>query len=226
MQRAFLATPHIPGPGVEIASRYLPAGRGAEVGGDWFDAVALPSGRTLLVVGDVMGHGVRAAAAMSEYRSLLRALALQGLAPDRLLTEADRTAHALDLDRVATCVLVLLDPAAELAVLATAGHVPPLVVRPGTAPELADLPVGPPLGTGFGGYESRHCPLPPGTLLLAYTDGLVERRGEDVDTGLAALTHAPVAAGNALPDILNTVLDRLAPANSEDDVTLLAARTR
>lgn len=117
-------------------------------------------------------------------------------------------------------MLVLLDPAAELAVLATAGHVPPLLVRPGSAPELADLPVGPPLGAGFGGYESRHRPLPPGTLLLAYTDGLVERRGEDIDTGLAALAHAPVAAGNALPDILNTVLDRLAPANSEDDVTL------
>ncbi|MFI0509392.1 SpoIIE family protein phosphatase [Streptomyces sp. WSLK1-5] len=226
MQRAFLTTPHVPGPGVEIASRYLPAGRGAEVGGDWFDAVALPSGRTLLVVGDVMGHGVRAAAAMSEYRSLLRALALQGLAPERLLTEADRTAHALDLDRVATCVLALLDPAAEDAVLATAGHVPPLVVRPGAAPALADLPVGPPLGTGSGGYGSRRCPLPPGTLLLAYTDGLVERRGEDIDTGLAALADVPIAFGHALPDILTTVVDRLAPAKSEDDVTLLAARTR
>ncbi|MEU0945303.1 SpoIIE family protein phosphatase [Streptomyces canus] len=225
MQRAFLATPHMQGPGVEIASRYLPAGRGAEVGGDWFDSVALPSGRTLLVVGDVMGHGVRAAAAMSEYRSLLRALALQGLAPDRLLTEADRTAHALDLDRVATCVLALLDPAAGHAVLATAGHVPPLLVRPGTRPELADLPVGPPLGTGSGGYESRLCPMPPGSLLLAYTDGLVERRGEDIDTSLAALAGTPIAAGHPLPDILNTVLDRLAPAKSEDDVTLLAART-
>ncbi|MDH6611809.1 GAF domain-containing protein [Streptomyces sp. SAI-208] len=225
MQRAFLATPHTPGPGVEIASRYLPAGRGAEVGGDWFDAVALPSGRTLLVVGDVMGHGVRAAAAMSEYRSLLRALALQGLAPDRLLTEADRTAHALDLDRVATCVLALLDPAAEKVVLATAGHVPPLLVRPGAAPELADLPVGPPLGTGSGGHESRHCAMPPGTLLLAYTDGLVERRGEDIDTGLAALAGLPVTSGHALPDILTTVVDGLAPAKSEDDVTLLAART-
>ncbi|MDH6553033.1 PAS domain-containing protein [Streptomyces sp. SAI-133] len=225
MQRAFLATPHTPGPGVEIASRYLPAGRGAEVGGDWFDAVALPSGRTLLVVGDVMGHGVRAAAAMSEYRSLLRALALQGLAPDRLLTEADRTAHALDLDRVATCVLALLDPAAEEVVLATAGHVPPLLVRPGAAPELADLPVGPPLGTGSGGHESRHCAMPPGTLLLAYTDGLVERRGEDIDTGLAALAGLPVTSGHALPDILTTVVDGLAPAKSEDDVTLLAART-
>jgi serine phosphatase RsbU (regulator of sigma subunit) len=226
MQRAFLATPHTPGPGVEIASRYLPAGRGAEVGGDWFDAVALPSGRTLLVVGDVMGHGVRAAAAMSEYRSLLRALALQGLSPDRLLTEADRTAHALDLDRVATCVLALLDPAAERAVLATAGHVPPLLVRPDSDAELADLPVGPPLGTGSGGYAARHCPLPSGSLLLAYTDGLVERRGQDIDTGLAALTATPVAARHALPDVLNTVLDRLAPGNSEDDVTLLAARTR
>ncbi|NEB00877.1 SpoIIE family protein phosphatase [Streptomyces sp. SID13726] len=225
MQRAFLATPHTPGPGVEIASRYLPAGRGAEVGGDWFDAVALPSGRTLLVVGDVMGHGVRAAAAMSEYRSLLRALALQGLPPDRLLTEADRTSHALDLDRVATCVLALLDPAAEYAVLATAGHVPPLLVRPDSAPELADLPVGPPLGTGSAGYRSRHVPLPPGTLLLAYTDGLVERRGEDIDTGLSALTGMPITSGHALPDVLNTVLDRLAPANSEDDVTVLAART-
>jgi len=225
MQRAFLATPHTPGPHVEIASRYLPAGRGAEVGGDWYDAVALPAGRTLLVVGDVMGHGVRAAAAMSEYRSLLRALALQGLAPDRLLTEADRTAHALDLDRVATCVLALLDPAAEHAVLATAGHVPPLLVRPDTAPELANLPVGPPLGTGSGGYDSRHCALPPGTLLLAYTDGLVERRGEDIDTGLDALTALPIASGHPLPDVLHTVLDRMAPANSEDDVTLLAART-
>lgn len=225
MQRAFLATPHIPGPGVEIASRYLPAGRGAEVGGDWFDAVALPSGRTLLMVGDVMGHGVRAAAAMSEYRSLIRALALQGLAPARLLTEADRTAHALDLDRVATCVLALLDPAAEDAVLATAGHVPPLLVRPGAAPALADLPVGPPLGTGSGGYESRRCPMPPGTLLLAYTDGLVERRGEDIDTGLAALADVPIVSGHALPDILTTVVHRLAPAKSEDDVTLLAART-
>jgi serine phosphatase RsbU (regulator of sigma subunit) len=225
MQRAFLATPHIPGPGVEIASRYLPAGRGAEVGGDWYDAVALPCGRTLLVVGDVMGHGVRAAAAMSEYRSLLRALALQGLAPDRLLTEADRTAHTLDLDRVATCVLALLDPAAGHVVLATAGHVPPLLVRPGSAPELADLPVGPPLGTGAGGYDSRLCPLPPGTLMLAYTDGLVERRGEDIDIGLAALTALPITAAHALPDVLNTVLDQLAPAGSEDDVTLLAART-
>ncbi|MFK4106330.1 SpoIIE family protein phosphatase [Streptomyces sp. NPDC019531] len=225
MQRAFLATPHTPGPGVEIASCYLPAGRGAEVGGDWFDAVALPSGRTLLVVGDVMGHGVRAAAAMSEYRSLIRALALQGLAPDRLLTEADRTAHALDLDRVATCVLALLDPDAEHVVLATAGHVPPLLVRPDTTPELVDLPVGPPLGTGSGGYESRHCPLPPGSLLLAYTDGLVERRGEDIDTGLDALSAMPIASGQSLPDVLNTVLDRLAPTNSEDDVTLLAART-
>ncbi|MFF0013556.1 SpoIIE family protein phosphatase [Streptomyces sp. NPDC005374] len=225
MQRAFLATPHTPGPGVEIASRYLPAGRGAEVGGDWFDAVALPCGRTLLVVGDVMGHGVRAAAAMSEYRSLLRALALQGLAPNRLLTEADRTANALDLDRVATCVLALLDPVAGHAVLATAGHVPPLLVRPGTAPELADLPVGPPLGTGFGGYDSRLCPLPPGTLLLACTDGLVERRGEDIDIGLAALTAMPITSAHALPDVLDTVLDRLAPAGSEDDITLLAART-
>jgi serine phosphatase RsbU (regulator of sigma subunit) len=72
---------------------------------------------------------------------------------------------------------------------------------------------------------SAGTPLPPGTLLLAYTDGLVERRGEDIDTGLAGLTHAPVAAGNSLADVLNTVLDRLAPANSEDDVTLLAART-
>lgn len=224
MQRAFLATPHRPGPGVEIASRYLPAGRGAEVGGDWFDAVALPGGRTLLVVGDVMGHGVRAAAAMSEYRSLIRALALQGLTPDRLLAEADRTAHALDLDRVATCVLALLDPTAEHAELATAGHVPPLLVRPGAAPELALLPVGPPLGTGTGEYGSRRVPLPPDSLLLLYTDGLVERRGTDIDTGLTALAATPVVSGHPLPAVLDTVLDRLAPAGSEDDVTLLAAR--
>ncbi|MFI1722675.1 SpoIIE family protein phosphatase [Streptomyces sp. NPDC020489] len=224
MQRAFLATPQRTGPGVEIASRYLPAGRGAEVGGDWFDTVTLPGGRTLLVVGDVMGHGVRAAAAMSEYRSLIRTLALQGLAPDRLLAEADRTAHALDLDRVATCVLALLDPGAGHAVLATAGHVPPLLARPDSVPELADLPVGPPLGTGTGGYGSRCLPMPQGSLLLLYTDGLVERRGRDIDAGLTALAATPVTPGHPLPHVLDLVLGGLAPVGSEDDVTLLAAR--
>jgi PAS domain S-box-containing protein len=225
MQRAFLATPNRPGPGVEIASRYLPAGRGAEVGGDWFDTVALPGGRTLLVVGDVMGHGMRAAAAMSEYRSLIRALALQGLDPARLLAEADRTAHTLDLDRVATCVLALLDPEAGHAVLATAGHVPPLLARPGARPELAALPVGPPLGTGTGAYAARHVPLPPRTLLLLYTDGLVERRGADIDLGLSALADTPLGDGDgSLKGVLETVLGWLAPVHSEDDVTLLAAR--
>ncbi|MER6137272.1 SpoIIE family protein phosphatase [Streptomyces sp. NPDC001815] len=225
MQRAFLNAPTVTGPGVETLGRYLPAGSGAEVGGDWFDTLALPHGRTLLVVGDVMGHGVRAAAAMSEYRSVLRTLAIQSSTPDFILLQAERTALTLELDRVATCLLALLDPRRECATFSNAGHVPPLLVTPDGTRTLLSLPVAPPLGVGLGSFSATTVPVPPGSVLLLCTDGLVERRDRDIETGLDALATLPINPAAPLPTLLDTVITHLDPSTSEDDVAVLLART-
>ncbi|WP_328845561.1 SpoIIE family protein phosphatase [Streptomyces sp. NBC_00258] len=226
MQRAFLNAPTVTGPGVETLGRYLPAGSGAEVGGDWFDTLALPHDRTLLVVGDVMGHGVRAAAAMSEYRSVLRTLAIQGSSPDFILLQAERTALTLELDRVATCLLALLDPRRERATFSNAGHIPPLLVTPDGTRTLLSLPVAPPLGVGLGSFAATTVPLPPGSVLLLCTDGLVERRDRDIETGLHTLATLPITPTAPLPTLLDTVITHLDPAASEDDVAILLARTK
>ncbi|MEU9184771.1 SpoIIE family protein phosphatase [Streptomyces sp. NPDC048484] len=225
MQRAFLTSPTVTGPGVETLGRYLPTGAGAEVGGDWFDTLALPHGRTLLVVGDVMGHGTRAAAAMSEYRSVVRTLAVQSSTPDFILLQAERTVLALELDRVATCLLALLDPSRECVTFSNAGHIPPLLVTPDGTRTLLSLPVAPPLGVGFGSFSATTVPLPPGSVLLLCTDGLIERRDRDIETGLHTLANLPLTPTAPLPTLLDTVTAHLDPSSSEDDVAILLART-
>ncbi|MDH6133239.1 PAS domain S-box-containing protein [Kitasatospora sp. MAA4] len=224
LQRALLAEPMSPHPDVECASRYLPAGASAEVGGDWYDTVALPGGSTLLVVGDVMGHGLDAAATMIEYRSLVRALALQQLRPNEILCEAERIVEALELERVATCLLVLIDPAAGTYSFASAGHLPPLQLEPGRPARLLDVPVGPPLGTGTGGYRQLTLPYTPGLTLLLYTDGLVERRGTDIEQSLTAFAALPLNPSDPLEHLIDTALTELAAGHGEDDVAVLAAR--
>ncbi|MEU5704802.1 SpoIIE family protein phosphatase [Streptomyces aurantiacus] len=226
MQRAFLNSPTVTGPGVETLGRYLPAGAGAEVGGDWFDTLALPHGRTLLVVGDVMGHGIRAASAMSEYRSVLRTLAIQSSTPDFVLLQAERTVLTLELDRVATCLLALLDPRRECVTFSNAGHVPPLLVTPDGTRTLLSLPVAPPLGVGLGSFSATTFPMPAGSVLLLCTDGLIERRDRDIDTGLHTLATLPLTPTAPLPALLDTVTTHLNPSTSEDDVAILLARTR
>lgn len=226
MQRAFLNSPTVTGPGVETLGRYLPAGAGAEVGGDWFDTLALPHGRTLLVVGDVMGHGIRAASAMSEYRSVLRTLAIQSSTPDFVLLQAERTVLTLELDRVATCLLALLDPRRECVTFSNAGHVPPLLVAPDGTRTLLSLPVAPPLGVGLGSFSATTVPMPAGSVLLLCTDGLIERRDRDIGTGLHALANLPLAPTAPLPALLDTVTAHLDPSASEDDVAILLARTK
>ncbi len=215
-----------PDPRAPTAFRYLPADDVALIGGDWFDSLPLPDGRNLLVIGDVMGHGVEAAVAMSHYRSALRALAMAGLPPHLLLTHADRTVADSGFDRVATCLLALEDPVRQTVSYANAGHLPPALLSPDGTVGLVEVPTGPPLGTGFGSYTTLTRPTVPGGVLLLYTDGLVERRGEDIDVSLRRLTRLRLSPLASLDVILDDVLAQLADAPAEDDIAVLAARSR
>ncbi|BBC39139.1 hypothetical protein SGFS_104330 [Streptomyces graminofaciens] len=144
LQRALLSEPRTPHPAVEVAARYIPSGRSVLVGGDWYDSIPLTDSRTLLVMGDVMGHGFQAAVAMSQYRSLLRTIAASGTSVDKILGEFDRQVAQLGLDRLATCLLAIMDPRAGTCTAASAGHLPPAALRPDGSIEIVWLPAGPP----------------------------------------------------------------------------------
>ncbi|MFH8381327.1 SpoIIE family protein phosphatase [Kitasatospora sp. NPDC018058] len=229
LQRALLSEPGNPHQNLSLASRYLPSGSATVVGGDWYETVRLPFGRTLLAMGDVMGHGVEAAVDMSHYRSALRDIAGMDLPPHRILRQLDNVISANDSARPATCLLVLADPGRGRWTLSSAGHLPPALVTPDRPTELLRVPTGPPLGTGLGGYEQATHPLTPGQTLLLYTDGLVERRGEDIDVSLERLAALRLPATGELDDLLDAVLHSLAPPPApaaEDDIALLAARPK
>ncbi|MFB6840980.1 PP2C family protein-serine/threonine phosphatase [Streptomyces sp. NPDC056361] len=224
LQRALVAEPGRPHPNLEIAGGYLPAGERTLVGGDWFETVRLHFGRTLLVVGDVMGHGLAAAVDMNAYRTALREVAATDLPPHRVLRHLDSVVAEDEGRRPATCLLVRVDPARGSATFASAGHLPPVVFAADGSARLVDLPVGPPLGTGVGGYEPTTCPLTPAETLLIFTDGLVERRGEDIDVSLARLAALRLPAGSGPREVVDEVLRGLGAHGAEDDVAVLAAR--
>ncbi|MFJ9061036.1 MULTISPECIES: SpoIIE family protein phosphatase [unclassified Streptomyces] len=226
LQRSLLSDPRVPNRGIEIASLYLPAGEEAVVGGDWFDAIPLNGGRHMKVMGDVMGHGVEAAVAMSNYRSMLRLMAEDDLPPHRVLERLDKAVERSGLDRAATCLIAVVDRREGVCEVASAGHPPPVFIDPG-APRarVARIPVGPPLGTGFGGYSTTVLPCGPGTVLFMYTDGLVERRGEDIDVSIERLGGLTMPTGGRLEDLLDRVVDRYADT-AEDDIAVLVSRSR
>ncbi|MFI8461846.1 SpoIIE family protein phosphatase [Kitasatospora sp. NPDC085464] len=229
LQRALLSEPGNPHQNLALASRYLPSGTTTVVGGDWYETVRLPFGRTLLAMGDVMGHGVEAAVDMSHYRSALRDIAGMDLPPHRILRQLDTVISADDSARPATCLLALADPGRGRWTLSSAGHLPPALISPGRPTELLHLPSGPPLGTGLGGYEQTTHPLTPDETLLLYTDGLVERRGEDIDVSLDRLAALRLPATGDLDDLLDAVLHALVPPPApaaEDDIAILAARAK
>ncbi|MER7667252.1 SpoIIE family protein phosphatase [Kitasatospora sp. NPDC096128] len=229
LQRALLSEPGNPHQNLALASRYLPSGSSSVVGGDWYETVRLPFGRTLLAMGDVMGHGVEAAVDMSHYRSALRDIAGMDLPPHRILRQLDHVISADDTARPATCLLALADPGRARWTLSSAGHLPPALITPDRPTELLHVPTGPPLGTGLGGYEQTTRPLDPRQTLLLYTDGLVERRNEDIDTSLARLAALRLPATGDLEELLDAVLHSLAPPPApaaEDDIALLAARPK
>ncbi len=226
LQRSLLSEPWGPHPHVEVATRYRPADRGVLVGGDWYDVVPLQDGRHLKAMGDVMGHGVEAAVAMSQYRSLLRLLAQEDLPPHEILEQLDRMVERSGLDRAATCLLAVVDRFGGVCEVASAGHLPPVFIDPGAeGARIVPVPVGPPLGTGFGGYRTASVPCGPGTVLFMYTDGLVERRGEDIDVSVRRLASLTLPPGGGLEDLLDRVLDRFGD-DAEDDIAVLASRIR
>ncbi|MET9434921.1 SpoIIE family protein phosphatase [Streptomyces sp. NPDC006551] len=225
--------------GVDVAHRYLPADSSAGVGGDWYDVIALSGTRVGLVVGDVVGHGVRAAATMGRLRTSVRALARLDLPPDELLARLDelitQDAHEqatvqTETDDAAlgvTCLYAVYDPVTGRCSMARAGHPPPSVVDPATgAVAHPDLPAGPPLGLGGLPFESGEFTLPEGSVIALFTDGLVQGRGRDRDAELDALHGVLADHRRPLEDLCDRVVATLLPGPVDDDAALLLVRTR
>ncbi|MFJ8112708.1 SpoIIE family protein phosphatase [Streptomyces sp. NPDC096132] len=210
-------------PGLDLTGRYLPASE-HDVGGDWFDVIALPDDRTGLVIGDVMGHGIHAAAVMGQLRAAMRSLARHGIRPARMLRSLDAVVADMGEDQMATCVYAVHDPATGGCLVARAGHPPPAVVAPGGAITFLDGSPGTPLGTGGQRFGTEAVPLPPGSLLVLYTDGLIEARGSDVDQGLDRLARALRHPARSLAALCDAVLEQMLPHPAEDDVAVLMAR--
>ncbi|MER7182914.1 SpoIIE family protein phosphatase [Streptomyces hyaluromycini] len=222
---------------LDIAYRYLPAQSG--VGGDWFDVLPLSGARVALVVGDVVGHGLHAAATMGRLRTAVHNFTALDLQPDELMGLLDELVGRIDQDETpvddadntvtitgATCLYAIYDPVSRRCTVARAGHPPPALVGPDGSVEFPDVPAGPPLGVGGLPFETADLELPEGSSLVLYTDGLVEDRQRDIDEGLELLAGAlESAAGSSPDDTCAAVLERL-PARPGDDVALIVARTR
>jgi PAS domain S-box-containing protein len=210
-----------------VATYYRAGAVGTRVGGDWYDVIDLPRDRTALVIGDVMGRGVRAAAVMGQLRAALRAYARLDLPPAEILTHLDAVVQDLDADQIVTCVYAVYDPTAGTLSYANAGHLPPVLVAPGAPPAPLDAGGGPPLGSAGATIVEATVALPPGAILALYTDGLVERRAEEITAGIDRLaTVLGDAAGAAsvagLPERLVAALTPEGPG--DDDVAILVAR--
>ncbi|MFJ2632563.1 SpoIIE family protein phosphatase [Streptomyces sp. NPDC087422] len=224
LQRSMMPTrpPRIPG--VRIAHHYMPGDRQAQVGGDWFDAIQLPGGRVALIVGDVMGHGLQAAAVMGQFRTAVITMAALDLPPAQLLRHLDNLAHRLGTEHLATCVYAVYDPIHRSLTLANAGHIPPVLVGYDGRAELLEIPGGAPIGVGGVPFETVEIPVPDGSWLVLCTDGLVEVRGQGIDAGLAALCATVIEPEQTPEDVCAQILARLHSEDRRDDVALLVAR--
>ncbi|MCM2412755.1 SpoIIE family protein phosphatase [Streptomyces sp. RKAG290] len=210
---------------LRIAATYQPGGTDAAVGGDWYDVITLGAGRTALVIGDVMGRGVRAAAVMGQLRTAVRAYARLDLPPHEVLQLLDGLAAEIDASQIATCAYAVHDPNEGRLVYSSAGHLPILVRDEDGTVHRAEGPTGPPLGTGGWIHTSGTIALPPGSTAVLYTDGLVERRSEDIDEGVASLERA-LSGAKGSPQV---VCDRLMrslniTAEHDDDVAVLVVQ--
>ncbi|MFJ7327625.1 SpoIIE family protein phosphatase [Streptomyces cyaneofuscatus] len=227
------------GTALDVASSYLPADAKDGVGGDWFDVIPLSGARVGLVIGDVVGHGISAAATMGRLRTAVQTLADMDLAPDELLARLDDLVMRLSEEEPAdgkadrggttvlgaTCLYAVYDPATRCCTMARAGHPPPVIVTPQGAVSFPDLPLGPPLGLGGLPFESLDVELPEGSLLGLYTDGLIEGPEKDVEQGKIRLGRAISRDGLPLDELCEAVVKELLPVPQPDDIALLLART-
>jgi PAS domain S-box-containing protein len=225
LQRSLLPQ-HVPRvAGLQIAYRYQPASRTAEVGGDWFDVIPLAAGRVALVVGDVTGHSIHAAATMGQLRTTTAALARLGHSPEEIMGQLSGVVAEHGEETGATCLYAQYDPASRRCRLTSAGHPPPALRHPDGPVDFVDVPSGVMLGAGPSRYPATDIGLPPGSVLALYTDGLIEHRGEDISTGMSRLART-LAAGSAqsLDLLCDSVLASVG-ARARDDIALLLAGT-
>jgi anti-sigma regulatory factor (Ser/Thr protein kinase)/putative methionine-R-sulfoxide reductase with GAF domain len=209
--------------GIEAAARYLPARD--EVGGDWYDVIDLPGGTVGVAIGEVAGHGLRAASLMGQLRTGLRAYALDGHAPGETLKRLDRLLQTVSGLGMATSAYAVVDPATGDLRYASAGHLPPIIVRRGREAEVLAASTAPPLGSlPFAAYHEVQERLEPGDTLLLYTDGLIERRGEPLTDGLERLRAVAAGSGSA-EQLCQRVIDELVPPHGgDDDIAVVALR--
>jgi len=222
LQRSLMPTALPAVPGAELAARYIPGSGG--VGGDWYDVFTLPTGELCVVIGDVAGSGLPAAVIMGRMRSALRAYALETRDPAEVLSRLDRKIQHFEADAMATVLYAVIGPGLDRMDICLAGHFPPVIAYPGRPAELASVPVG--LIIGVADPAPRPVttlPIPPGALLCFYTDGLIERRGELIDDGLARLCRA--LTPQPADDACATVMQALAGGGpARDDIALLMVR--
>ncbi|WP_329380385.1 ATP-binding SpoIIE family protein phosphatase [Streptomyces sp. NBC_01716] len=218
---------------VEVDARYLPADMASKVGGDWFDVIHLSGARTALVIGDVVGHGINAAATMGRLRTAVQTLAEMDLPPNELLARLDRTVVRLNQEGAeglgpaaigATCLYAVHDPISGRLDIASAGHPPPVIIHPTAGAAIPDIPSGTPLGLGVNSFESAEIELPEGSTVALYTDGLVETRDDDIEAGIDRLADALTPPHAALRELCDAALGSADTSTLTDDATFLVAR--
>jgi serine phosphatase RsbU (regulator of sigma subunit)/PAS domain-containing protein/anti-sigma regulatory factor (Ser/Thr protein kinase) len=240
LQRSLLPRGQPEQDALEVAWRYLPAEAG--VGGDWFDVIPLPGARVALVMGDVVGHGLHAAATMGRLRTAVHNFSTLDLPVDEVLGNLDDLVVRMDNEEStgdaadghegagvtgATCLYAVYDPVVGVCTMARAGHPEPMVVRPDGTVTCPGVPASAPLGLGGYPFETAEFSLPEGSQLVLYTDGLVEDRTYDIDVGMERLRRALGGSGDRTPEeTCQAVIDALQPSHSSDDIALLTARTR
>jgi serine phosphatase RsbU (regulator of sigma subunit) len=228
LQRSLLPTGLSAPSSVEVRHRYLPGNQLIEVGGDWYESIALPGARVALVVGDVAGHGVRAAVTMGRLRTAIQTLAMLELPPAELLQQLNELMQTMGErePHFATCAFAIYDAITGSLEVASAGHLPPLLVPPKGSSEFLDVSPAPPLGIGEGPISSRTFDIKDGSLFVLYTDGLVESRGRDIDDGLKRLqsVFGPTSARKPIEALATTALAGVSSDRQRDDIALLIAR--
>jgi serine phosphatase RsbU (regulator of sigma subunit) len=208
--------------GLTAAARYLPGARGTRVGGDWYDVLEV-DGKVVLVVGDVMGRGIEAAAVMGQLRATVRAYALEGHPPAEVLTRLDQVVLSLTGLHFSTCIVALLDPVTRAMCVACAGHLPPLIVAPGGGATVLEVDPGLPLGVGGSGFVQQTVQLPPGALVLLYTDGLVESRDASLQEGIDRLVAALGEPVGSADEACDRALEAQGLHGDQDDDTAVLA---